>query len=198
MGRRHLTPKEIAEQCKQVAREKRMCDRTPWTAMAIMCGYTVMKSEGFKGIRINRLTNYVNAMEEKWSAGKVDLEELRDKLMEKADWSIEYKQYTTEDITAKKGSYAYWIVERQLDPQNTINELSARYLLFFYHGLMELYGYGKDRLTRVERMMGKFLRGYGEDNNVVHKWHKELLEDAGIVMEMPIDPLTQTSGSIMF
>lgn len=165
--------------------------------MAIMCGYTVMKSEGFKGIRINRLTNYVNEMEERWCKGEVDLKKLSDKLMEKAGWTIEYKQYTREDITAKKGSYAYWIVERQLNPQNAINEHSARYLLFFYHGLMDVYKYGKKRLTRVERMMGKLLRGYGEDNNIVHNWHRELLDDAGIVMEMPIDPLTQTRGSIM-
>jgi hypothetical protein len=189
--RRHLTPHEIMEQCKTIAREKRMADRTPWTAMAIMCGYTVMRSEGFKGIRINRLTNYVNDMEEKWCRGEVDLKELSDKLMEKADWTIEYKQYAKEDITAKKGSYAYWIVERQLNPQNTINEQAARYLMFFYHGLMDVYGYGKKRLTRVEKVMNKLLRGYAENNDTVHTWHRELLDEAGIVMEMPIDPLTQ-------
>ena len=186
-----MTPKEIMEQCKSVAREMRMADRTPWTAMAIMCGYTVMRSEGFKGIRINRLTNYVNDMEEKWCRGEVDLKELSDKLMAKAEWTIEYKQYTKADITAKKGTYEHWIVERQLNPQNIINEQAARYLMFFYHGLMDVYGYGKKRLTRVEKVMNKLLRGYAEDNKTVHTWHRELLDEAGIMMEMPIDPLTQ-------
>lgn len=64
MGKRHLTPKEIMAQCKAVAREKRMAERTPWTAMSIMCSYVIMKKEGFKGQRILRITNKVNELEE--------------------------------------------------------------------------------------------------------------------------------------
>lgn len=33
MGKRHLTPAEIKDQCKRIARESRMADRTPWTAI---------------------------------------------------------------------------------------------------------------------------------------------------------------------
>ena len=49
MGNRHLTPAEIKEQCKRIARESRMADRTPWTAMGIICSYVIMRREGFKG-----------------------------------------------------------------------------------------------------------------------------------------------------
>lgn len=38
MGRRHLTPQEIKEQCKRIARESRMAYHSPWTAMGIVCG----------------------------------------------------------------------------------------------------------------------------------------------------------------
>ena len=68
MGRRHLTPKEIIAQCKAVARESRMADRTPWSAMGIMLSYVIMKREGFKGQRILRITNRVNEMEMQWQA----------------------------------------------------------------------------------------------------------------------------------
>ena len=49
MGKRHLTPAEIKDQCKRIARESRMADRTPWTAMGIICSYVIMRREGFKG-----------------------------------------------------------------------------------------------------------------------------------------------------
>lgn len=122
MGKRHLTPAEIKEQCKRIARESRMADRTPWTAMGIICSYVIMRREGFKGQRISRLANKVNEMEADWSAGKVDMKEISQRLMDKAGWSIEYKAYTEDDITARKGSYQYWLDQKQIAPQNTINE----------------------------------------------------------------------------
>lgn len=197
MKRRHLTPQEIMAQCKAIAREKRMADRTPWTAMGIMCSYVIMKVEGFKGKRIARIASRINEMEERWSNGKVDLKEISNKLYEKAEWSIECKAYTEADITAKKGTYQYWLDSKQIDPQNTINEQATRYMLFFFTALMEEYGFGKERLTRVEEYMNNLLLDYQQDKTTVRGWSKALLEEAGIVMEMPIDPLTQTRGSLM-
>lgn len=92
MGKkRHLTPAEIKEQCKRIARESRMADRTPWTAMGIMLSYVIMRKEGFKGQRISRIANKVNEMEADWSDGKIDLKEISKRLYDKADWTIEYK-----------------------------------------------------------------------------------------------------------
>lgn len=197
MGKRHLTPKEIIAQCNHVARECRMADRTPWTAMGIMCSYVILKKEGFKGQRILRITNKVNALEEQWSRGEIDLKDISNRLWEKAEWTIEYKAYTEEDITAKKGSYQYWLDQKQIAPQNTINEQATRYMLFFFTALMDEYGFGKDRLTRVEEYMNELLKDYQQDKTTVHSWKKALFDEAGVVMEMPIDPLTQTKGSMM-
>ncbi len=164
MGKRHLTPAEIKEQCKRIARESRMADRTPWTAMGIMLSYVIMRKEGFKGQRISRIANKVNEMESEWEDGKIDLKEISQRLMDKAGWSIEYKAYTEDDITARKGSYQYWLDSKQIAPQNTINEL---------------------------------LMQYQEDKTTVREWSRALLTEAGVVMEPPVDPLTQTAGSIM-
>lgn len=197
MGKRHLTPKEIMAQCKAVAREKRMAERTPWSAMSIMCSYVIMKKEGFKGQRILRITNKVNELEEQWEKGEITIEEISNCLCEKADWTIGWKAYTENDIKAKKGSYQYWLDQKQIEPQNTINEQATRYMLFFFTALMDGFGFGKDRLTRVQEYMNELLGLYQHDKTTVHEWKKALLEEAGVVIEMPVDPLTQTSGSMM-
>lgn len=196
MGKkRHLTPAE--EQCKRIARESRMADRTPWTAMGIMLSYVIMRKEGFKGQRISRIANKVNEMEADWADGKIDLKEISKRLYDKADWTIEYKAYTVDDITARKGSYQYWLDSKQIAPQNTINEQATRYMLFFFTALMDEYGFGKDRLTRVEEYMNELLLQYQEDKTTVREWSRALLAEVGVVMEPPVDPLTQTAGSIM-
>ena len=197
MGKRHLTPKEIMAQCKAVAREKRMAERTPWSAMSTMCSYVIMKKEGFKGQRILRIANKVNELEEQWSNGEIELQEFKKKLEDKADWPIECKVYSEADITAKKGSYQYWIDSKQIAPQNTINELAGRYMVFFFYSLMTEYGFGKERLTRVMDYLNSLLEVYQRSKGAIHEWKKALLEEAGVVIEMPVDPLTQTSGSMM-
>lgn len=198
MGKkRHLTPAEIKEQCKRIARESRMADRTPWTAMGIMLSYVIMRKEGFKGQRISRIANKVNEMEADWADGKIDLKEISKRLYDKADWTIEYKAYTVDDITARKGSYQYWLDSKQIAPQNSINEQATRYMLFLFTALMDEYGFGKDRLTRVEEYMNELLLQYQEDKTTVREWSRALLAEVGVVMEPPVDPLTQTAGSIM-
>lgn len=195
--RRHLTPEEIKAQCNQIAREKRMADRSPWSAMSIICPYVVMKSEGFKGQRISKLIGKITDYEEKWANGEIDLEEFRERLKLKAEWTLEFNQWTEADITARKGSYNYWLDKIQLEPQNRINQNAERYMLFFFISLMEEFGYGKDRLTRVEEYMNTLLLDYQQNKTSISEWKTALFEEAGIVIEMPVDPLTQKSGSIM-
>lgn len=195
--KRHLTPYEIKEQYKAIAKEKRMADRSPWSAMSIICPYVVLKSEGFKGKRISKLISKITEYEEEWLQGNVNLDDYREKLKLKAEWTLEFNQWTEADITARKGSYRYWLDKVQLDPQNQINKNAERYMLFFFAALIEEYGYGKERLTRVEEYMNRLLLDYQENKTSIREWKETLLKEAGIVVEMPVDPLTQTSGSIM-
>lgn len=197
MGKRHLTPKEIMAQCKAIAREKRMASRTPWTAMGIMCAYVIMQKEGFKGQRILKITKRVDELEEQWCNGELDMKDVSQRLYDKAEWTIEHTKYTEADIKAKKGSYKYWLDSVQIEPQNTINEQATRYMLFFFTALMDEYGFGKERLTRVEEYLNSLLLDYQQDKTTVNEWKRALYEDAGVLFEMPIDPLTQTAGSLM-
>jgi hypothetical protein len=136
-------------------------------------------------------------MEHKYDAGELAVEDVSNRLMDKADWTIEHKEYQESDIRAKKGSYQYWIDKKQIDPQNAINKQATRYMLFFFAALMDEYGYGRDRLTRVQEYMNSILLEYQQNKTTVEAWRLELLNETGIVFEQPIDPLTQTSGSMM-
>ena len=197
MGKRHLTRNEILARCNAVARERRLCDRSPWTAMSIICSYAAMKSEGFKGQRLQKIVTRVNELQSEYDAGRVDLEEISKKLYDRAEWTITHEKYTKADITAKKGSFDYWLDEKQIDPQNAINEQATRYMLFFFTELIEIYGFGKERLTRIQEKINEMLQLYQQDKVTVRQWKKELLDDAGIYFENPVDPLTQKSGSLM-
>ena len=165
--------------------------------MGIICGYALYKSEGFKGQKISKVTGKVAEYEQKWQTGEVTLESLSDRLKAKADWTVDYKKYTEEDIYYRKGTYNHWIDKVQLKAQNTINEQSTRYMIFMFNVLMDEYGYGKERLTRVQKFMMDMLGDYRLSKHTVITWRKILLEEAGIVFEQPIDPLYQKEGSWM-
>ena len=197
MGKRHLTRNEIIAKCKAVARERRMCERSPWTAASIICGYALMRSEGFGGEKISKIVNRINEFQEEYEAGRVDLDQVSRELYEKADWTISCEDYTEADIRAKKGTFDYWLDQKQIDPQNAINRNATRYMLFFFKALNEVYGYGKKRLTRVQEKINEYLELYQQDKTSVSEWKKALFEEAGIYFEDPIDPLTQKRGSMM-
>lgn len=197
MKRRQYTREEINAQFKRIARETRMAERTPWTAMGIMCGYTLLRSEGFHAQRIVRITQTVDQYEEKYHAGTLTVEEMSKRLMDKAEWSIEHVDYTDADITHRKGSYDWYLDHAQIYAQNTINAQATRYMIFVFNALMDEYGYGKQRLTRVQEYINNLLERYQKDKTSVAEWQHALLDEAGIAYEMPVDPLTQTRGSVM-
>lgn len=200
MGKRHLTPKEIIAQCKAVARENRMADRTPWTVMSIICPYTLLKSEGYKGQRIAKIIAKIEEYEALWDNGEVDLAELKKRVYEKADGdedALDYTVYTENDIAWKKGTYDYWLDSRQIEAQNTINQQASRYLTFFFNALIDIEGFGKTRLIRVHEYLNGLMENYRFTKQSIHDWKEELFEEVGIVVEMPMDPETQTRGSAL-
>lgn len=197
MGKRHLTPQEIICQCKMAAREIRMSHRTPWTLTSLLCAYGVMKIEGFKGKRILKLTQRVEYLNNQWEEGNLDLDVLREKINKKAGLNFLPGTYSEKDIIWKKGTYQHWFDKAQIDAQNTINEITVRYMLFFFAALMDEYGFGSVRINRLFDYITGLLPEYQNDYSIAENWKKALFEEAGVVMEMPVDPLTQTVGSIM-
>lgn len=198
MARPHYSKQQLLQLCNQVARERRMADRSPWTAMNIIFGYTLLKCKDFKGKRIYSVSQAVDAYENKYEAGEINLKAMSQKLVDDyAGFSVEYVPYTEEDIIFKKGTFHHWLDSRQLEPQNRINEFACRYMIFFFTVLAEKYGYREKRLNAVYEELQKHMDLYKNDKVSIRQWQKELYDDAGIWFELPKDPLTQTTGSIM-
>lgn len=197
MKQRHLSKRELLMQCNAIAREKRMASRTPWTIMSILCSYCIMNAENFKGQRLVRIINAINELESKFDANSIDLEQLQDEIFKKAGFKIKSDTYVESDITHKKGSFNYWLDSRQIEAQNEMNKQASRYMLFFYHTLITEFGFGKKRIKRVDELLSKNMKEYQTNRSLIVDWKKVLKEEAGLVIEMPRDPLTNTSGSMM-
>ena len=139
----------------------------------------------------------VNELEEQYAGNALDMETLEQTLEAKAGFKIKNDTYTEADIIHKKGSFNYWLDSRQIEAQNEMNRQASRYMTFFYNVLITEYGFGKKRILRVDELLGQNMKNYQTDRSVIVKWKKELKEKAGLSIEMPKDPLTQTSGSQM-
>lgn len=191
MKRRHLTPQELKERLKHAAKQSRMATRTPWTAMGVLTGFALYKSEGFKGQRILKITDAVAEYERRWIDGEITIDDCNARLKEKTGWDVNVTPYTDEDLKSKKGSCRYLLEKTEMEAKNTINMQSARYMVWLFNALMDEYGYGKDRLTRVEEYMLKLIDDYTFSRTTVDAWRKVLRDDLGLVFEQPIDPITQ-------
>lgn len=190
MRKRQLTKDEILRACKDVAMKNRIAERSAWTAMGIMCGYSIMKSEGFKQKRLADIAQKVSILNDKYLNYEIELEDLAKTLMDKADWTIEVVEYTDNDIISKKKSFDYFYDKRSQEACNKVNNMCMAYLLFFFNVLITDYEFGKVRLTRVKDYLNYIKDAYEADKEQLHVWKKELLE-AGVVYEGPKDPLFQ-------
>lgn len=196
--RHHLDRNELIQACSQVARERRMANVSPWTAMSIICGYTLLQAKDFKGKRIHNVSKSVDDYERRWLLGEIDLPAMSKKLVDDyAGFSVEYIPYTEADIRFKKGSFDHWLDSKQIEPQNIINEFASRYLIFWFTSLAEMYGYREKRLNDIYEQFKKIMEEYQVNKVSIRDWQKALLEDAGIWFALPEDPLDGSKGSIM-
>lgn len=165
--------------------------------MSIICGYALLRSEGYKGKRIHKVSQNVDAMERQYLEGNLDVLALADKNVQTFGIGVEYSPYTEKDIKFRKGTYNYWLDYKQMEAQNVINEFASRYLNMFFWSMHEMHGFGEKRMGRLYDELQKHLELYRVDKVTLRDWQKALYEDAGIWFALPEDPLTKTKGSIM-
>lgn len=197
-GRRHLTPQEIKQQMNLIARESRMAERSTWTAMSIMFGYSMMKGAGFKGKRINDVIQKVNELYEECEKDPERIKAIQDKVEEKTGSKYEGVEYTDDEIQFKKGTYAWQYNAIQIPIQNRINAECLKYMLLFNFALIEMHGFGFERLERVNNVFETIRSKYVTEKQMLIQIRRELYEDAGILMQNPEDTLdTKYEGSLM-
>lgn len=185
MGKRHLTPQEIIAQCKRAARMNQKSVETSLHAMGIIFGYTLMKSEGFNGNKLSKLAKLIDDTYEKLWSGETTLEELSDRLMEKAGWTIQRETYTEENIKARNGKYEYWLAKSMLSGANSIDYESVKYMISMYNVLIDEFGYGQRRLTRVREAFEKNMIDYENGKATLKDWKMELYNKEGVIFAVP-------------
>lgn len=197
-SRPHYDRNQILQMCNHVARESRMSSGTSYTAMHILTLHVLLEKYGFKQQRLAKVAEYVNDLEKRFDNGEFSEEEMSNRLFDLADFKIEQVDYTEKDITRKKGTFDYWLDERQIEPMNNINRIASKHMTEFFLAMADLYGWRKVRLERLRKDLADSIDTYQWNKNIASEMRKNLL-DEGIWIEDAIDPLTQShSRSIMY
>ena len=186
MKRKHLTKDQILAIAREAQLLKNSSIRSPFTGMATLCNYVLWKDEKWYQKKLAAYNQAVAEYDQRLDAGEVTLKELSDRLWNKTDFTVEYTEYTEKDIHVNpKFKFLYEMEKNTIECNNTINEMSTRYLLIHFNVLMDL-GYGKIRLERNKDYVNARLRTVtvvkGER---IMDLHRELVDGAGIYIEMP-------------
>jgi hypothetical protein len=116
-----------------------------------------------------------------------DIKQLSDRLMDKAEFSVEVGYHQASDNRYKKtDKYRYTMEQKLMDAEDEINRCSQKYLLIHFNVLMDI-GYGKTRLTRNKDAMNRQLYEVKDpmgDGAMVMR--QKLMDGVGIVIEMPV------------
>ncbi len=175
-----------------------MAERSTWTAMSIMFGYSMMKGAGFKGKRINDVIQKVNELYEECENDPERMTSIKEIVEKKTGSQYENAEYTDDEIQFKKGTYAWQYNAMQIPVQNRINMECFKYMLLFNYALIEMHGFGFERLERVNNVFETIRSKYVTEKQMLIQIRRELYEDAGILMQNPEDTLdTRYEGSLM-
>ena len=180
--KKHLSKNELLQQMKYVSKMRSKATSAPFTTMSVLSNWTLWKTEGWGNIR---LADY-NQRVADYYAEEYDMTALSDRLMQKADFSVEVKYHTYDDNCYKKSKkYRHTMEQKLMEADDEINRCSQKYLLIHFNVLMDM-GYGKIRLNRVKDAMNENLNQYRSDIDIsVMDWRRELVEKVGIYIEMP-------------
>lgn len=179
--RKHYTKDELLRQLKQTANVVKKASSAPFTGMAILANYTLWKTERWGQ---TRLAEYNKRVAE-YYAGEIDEKALSDRLMEKADFTVQSVQHTAGDNCQKKTRQYRWFMEQKLiDAEDEINRSSAQYFLICFNALMDM-GYGNKRLNRVKDAINEKLKENEKEDAMALRMRQELIDNLGILIEMP-------------
>ena len=186
MKRRPLTKNEILAKTKQLQMLKQSSYRSPFTGMSVLCNYTLWHDEKWYQKKLGEYNNAVAEYDRKLDAEETTLEEMSKRLWDKAEFTVEWVEFSEKDITvSKKDKFMYSVEKQIIGYNNVINQMSTRYFLIHFNVLMDM-GYGKKRLERNKDLINDNLRNiHTDDGTRIMDLRKELIEKAGIEIEMP-------------
>ena len=185
--KRHFTPAELCQMAKNTAKERQVAYRSPFTMMSVYCNHVLFFEEKMSTPKLaeyNKLTReYYNSLEE----NNEILNDLLKRIEEKANFPIGFNPFTEDNIPKdmKKGSYVYELQKKVVEHNNMVNEMSVKYLACNFCALMDM-GWGKIRLNRLKDRLNEILAEHeSDDGDACLKMREELIERAGLEIEMP-------------
>lgn len=184
--KRHMTKNEILRAYNELLIMRKNADKAPFTSMATLCNYILWKDEKWYQKKLADYNQRIADCDRMLDDGVLTLEGINEKLFEKAEFKVDYVPFTYADIkVSEKMGLLYKMEKEIIDNNNTINEMSVRYFLLHYWVLMQM-GYGKTRLERNKDYINKRLGEINRDDKYrIMDLHRELLNSAGIYIEMP-------------
>lgn len=189
-----MTKNELMRKLAMAKAQKRVCEFSPEAAAALMAGYTMVHDEGFGAGRVVAVSNRIAELQNALNSGEIDMEELRIRIFEKADFDVDYARYGYEEITAKPGTVEYILEKYEIESRNIITIRTAQYFICFYTALIDLYGYGKKRLNRVCENVNELLRESDQRDGCVEEWQKYITDKTGIEYENIFDAINRKYG----
>ena len=183
---KHLTKNEILRKYNELQRLKRNALRAPFTGLATLCNWVLWKEEGWYQKKLAEYNQRVLEYNRLVDEGTVLLDDIRRRIKEKAGFDVMYVKFTEADITVpKKDKLLYQIELEIMAANNTINELSTRYMLIHYQVLMDM-GYGEKRLNRNMEHVNRWLHIVTDvEGERIMDLHRQLIEGVGVYIEMP-------------
>ena len=186
---KHLTKNEILAKCKQLQEAKHYADKSPFTGMATLCNWVLWKEEKWYPKKLAEYNSRVAEYDRRIDDGEITLSSIRERLKAKADFDVDMVQFSYSDIrvSEKKNRFLYRLEKGMVDANNTINEISVRYILMHYAVLMDM-GYGSKRLNRNKDSVNRWLERVtepGEHGDRILDLRRKLIDEAGIFIEMP-------------
>ena len=186
MKRRQLSKNEILAKTKQLQMLKRSSYRSPFTGMSVLCNYTLWHDEKWYQKKLGEYNSLVAAYDKRLDDEEITLEEISKRLWDKAEFTVEWVEFTDKDITvSKKDKFLYSLEQKIIGYNNTINQMSTIYFLIHFNVLMDM-GYGKKRLERNKDLINHNLGNIHTENGTrIMELRQELIDKAGIFVEMP-------------
>ena len=186
MKRRQLTKAELLRYAKESKRLDLVADRAPFTGMSVLCNHTLWKEDRWGQKRLQEYNRQVAAYELQINMELASLLMLSNRLMRKAEFTVEYLPEKAPQVFAPgKHSFYHALALKRMEQDNKVNELSMRYLLIHFNVMLDL-GWGKVRLERNAKQMNAMLAILSEDaGGTLLDLRQELIDKVGILIEMP-------------
>lgn len=184
----HMNKKELLYLVNQVKKAEKGSDRAPYSGMATIANHTLWKEYGWVQELLLSYNQNVAEYYEKYYAEEVTMDSLNERLMNFADFSVEYASYTEDNIYVdeKHHKFLYDMTKRVMDADNDIFKMSALYNLIQFNVLIDM-GYDKKFIAKHKDKINEKLEFLKVNRGKfsVKQYHRELIDEVGIEIEIP-------------